>query len=139
MACGKIAWGSVEILLNLVWAALALMIVCQWLRMDSSSGTNRRRQIIAIAVLLAILFPVISVSDDLMSMQSATETDTCQRRDYLAASATHPVLPFAAIVNALAFDVSFGSPGFVAARSLSHPSLQHCSLGVAGNRAPPAA
>lgn len=128
-----------EILLNLVWAALALLIVCQWLRLDSTSGADRRRQIVAIAVLLAILFPVISVSDDLMSMQSATETDTCQRRDYLAPSATHPVLPFAAIVTALAFDVSFGSPRFVAARSLPLPSLQHPNLGVNGNRAPPAA
>ncbi len=128
-----------EILLNLIWAALALSIVCLWLRTGCASGSDRRRQIIAIAVLIAILFPVISVSDDLMAIQSATETDTCQRRDYLAPSTPHPVPPFAAVVIALAFDVSYEPPRFIAAQSLPLPSLEHPDLGVTGERAPPAA
>ena len=113
-------------------------MVCLWLRLGSAKGADRRRQIIAIAVLIAILFPVISVSDDLMAVQSATETDSLQRRDYLV-STTHPVLPFAVIVTALAFDLNFGSPRFVPARNLALPSFDHPELGVAGNRAPPVA
>jgi hypothetical protein len=129
----------VEILLNLAWAALALLIVGLWLRLGSAASTDRRRQIIAIAVLIAILFPVISVSDDLMAVQSATEQDSCQRRDYLVASSAHPVVPFAAIVSALYFEMSFGSPRFVSTRSLSLPPIEHPELRVTGDRAPPAA
>lgn len=128
-----------EILLNLAWAALALLMVCLWLRMGGQKGTDRRRQIVAIVVLVAILFPVISVSDDLMAVQSATETDSCQRRDYLAASIAHPLLPFAAIVSSFNFDLSLASPRVVAVQRLPIPSFEHPELGVAGNRAPPAA
>lgn len=126
-----------EILLNLAWAALALLLVCLWLRLGSPTGTGRGRQIIAIVVLIAILFPVISVSDDLMAVQSATEQDSCQRRDHLAPSA-HTVLPFAAIVTALYSEMSFGSVRFVSARSLPLPSIENPERGIAGDRAPPA-
>jgi hypothetical protein len=129
----------VEILLNLAWAALALLMVCVWLRMGRHNGTDRRRQVIAIAVLVAVLFPVISVSDDLMAVQSATETDSCQRRDYLGAPSTHPLLPFAALVSTLAFDLSIGAQRFLPARSLPLPSIEHPERGVAGDRAPPEA
>jgi hypothetical protein len=112
-------------------------MVCLWLRLGGAKGADRWRQIIAIAVLIAILFPVISVSDDLMAVQSATETDSLQRRDYLASTTTHPVLPFAVIVIALAFDLNFGSPRLVSARNLALPSFARPELGVAGNRAPP--
>ena len=111
-------------------------MVCLWLRLGGAKGADRWRQIIAIAVLIAILFPVISVSDDLMAVQSATETDSLQRRDYLASTATHP---FAVIVTALAFDLNFGSPRFVSTRNLTIPCFDHPELGVSGNRAPPVA
>lgn len=127
-----------EILLNLAWAALALLMVCLWLRLGNPKGADRRRQIIAILVLIAILFPVISVSDDLMAVQSTSEQDSFQRRDHLPPSSAHPILPFP-IVSALAFDLSFGSPRFPSIRSLPLPSIEHPELGVAGNRAPPAA
>jgi hypothetical protein len=129
----------VEILLNLAWAALAVFIVCLWLRIGDRKGIDRRRQIIAMVILLAILFPVISVSDDLMAVQSATEQDSCQRRGYLAPSSAHPILPFAAIVYAIHFGMSFGSPRFLAIRILPLPSVEHPELGGVENRPPPAA
>ena len=128
-----------EILLNLAWAALALLIVCLWLRVGSREGIDRRRQVVAIVVLIAILFPVISVSDDLMAVQNATEQDSCQRRDYLAASHAHPLLPFAAIVCALHLDLSFGSPRVVSTRSFPLPSIEHPERSAIENRPPPAA
>jgi hypothetical protein len=129
----------VEILLNLAWAALAVFIVCLWLRLGDRTGLDRRRQIIALVVLLAILFPVISVSDDLMAAQTATEQDSCQRRDYLAPSSAHPIVPLAAIVYALHFEMSFGTPRFIAIRTPSLPSVEHPELGGIENRPPPAA
>jgi len=127
----------VEILLNSVWALLALLIVTVWLRLEVPEGTDRRRQIIVILILIAILFPVISVSDDLMAMQSATEQDGLQRRDYLAASSAHPVLLFAAIVPALIIEMSPGSPPFISIRGLPRPSIERAVLSVSGNRPPP--
>ena len=126
-------------LLNFAWAGLALLIVAFWLRLGPPSASDRRRQLIAILVLIAILFPVISVSDDLMAVQSATEQDSLQRRDYLAPSSTHPVLLFAAIVPALVVDMSPGSLRFVSVRSLPVPSRENLILAVFGNRPPPAA
>lgn len=128
-----------EILLNLAWAALAVSIICVWARVGDRSGLNRRRQIVALAVLLAILFPVISVSDDLMAAQTATEQDSCQRRDYLAPSSAHPIVPLTAIVYALHFEISFGAPRFAAIRTPSLPSLEHPELEGIENRPPPAA
>ncbi len=47
-------------------------------------------------MLVMILFPVISVSDDLWSLQNPAETDTCQRRDLHADLLQHhfPVVSF---------------------------------------------
>jgi hypothetical protein len=129
----------VEILLNLAWAALALLIVCLWLRIDDRTGANRRRQIVAIVVLIAILFPVISVSDDLMAVQNATEQDGSQRRDHLASANAHPILPFATFVSLLNFDVGPGSVRFPSTHSLPPPSVNHPELASIENRPPPSA
>jgi hypothetical protein len=127
----------VEILLNLAWAALALLIVCLWLRIDHRTATNRRRQFVAIVVLMAILFPVISVSDDLMAVQNATEQDGSQRRDHLASPGAHTILPFAAVVSALVLDAGFGSVRFPSTRSLPLPTVEHPELTSIENRPPP--
>jgi hypothetical protein len=131
--------GQVEILLNLAWAALALLLVGLWLRIGDRTGADRRRQIVAIVVLIAILFPVISVSDDLMAVQNATEQDGSQRRDHLASPSAHAVLPFAAIVSVLNLDSGFGSVRFLATHNLPLPSIDHPELASIENRPPPSA
>jgi len=47
---------------------------------------------IALGALLLILFPVISVSDDLWSVQNPAEADTCLRRNDTPSGA-HAILP----------------------------------------------
>lgn len=81
-----------EFFLNIVWLCLACLSVCLWLRYDPRTGAQRRLAMIALGMLLLILFPVISVSDDLWSIQNPAETDTCLRRSELASS-VHHVLP----------------------------------------------
>ncbi|MGA7653902.1 MAG: hypothetical protein WBQ52_04610 [Terracidiphilus sp.] len=78
-----------EIFLNLAWAALSIYMVWTWLRVED--GTDRRRRIVALAVLVAILLPAISISDDLLAMQNATEIDTCVRRQQLVSNGAHPL------------------------------------------------
>lgn len=81
-----------EIFLNLAWLAVSLFSVALWLRFERRTGKERRLPLIALAMLLLILFPVISVSDDLWSIQNPAETDTSQRRDHIA-PCPHCLLP----------------------------------------------
>ena len=128
-----------EIVLNLAWAALAISMVGLWFRIGNSNGIDRRRQIVTIAVLIAILFPVISVSDDLLAMQSATEQNGTERRDLLGSPGDHSVLAFAAIVSVFTLDKGRGSVRFDPASSPSLPSIEHPELSCIENRPPPAA
>jgi hypothetical protein len=129
----------VEIFLNLAWAVLAVTLVALWLRTGSTTGQSRRSQIIAIAVLIAILFPVISVSDDLMAAQNPAETDNCQRRDHLVSGGAHALLATATEPPPILTGVVFGflqyvSPGQFAPRAADLPALTSIS-----NRPPPEA
>ncbi len=51
--------------LNLAWLALALWMVWLWLRLAPQKSHGRRAQFVALALALAILWPAISVTDDL--------------------------------------------------------------------------
>lgn len=129
-----------EIFLNLAWASIAALLVCLWLRFADRDGMERRRQLIAIGVLIAILLPVISVSDDLLAMQRATETDTCQRRDQYFASNAHTLLPFVAVLSPAVFDgLPFGFIRYVAPGALPTTSLSRPECTALQNRPPPAA
>ncbi len=81
-----------ETFLNLAWALLALSSVCLWARFERRTGTDRRRPIVSLLMLIAVLFPVISVSDDLWSIQNPAETDILLRRDHHGVS-PHLILP----------------------------------------------
>jgi hypothetical protein len=74
-----------ELFLNSAWALLAVAIVYLWLRLGRRAVSERQMSFVALVMLIVILFPVISVSDDLWSIQNPAETDTCQRRDHCAA------------------------------------------------------
>jgi len=83
---------SVEIILNLAWALVAVAAICIWERKETRVGRERQLPFIALVMLIVILFPAISVSDDLWSIQNPAETDTLQRRDQLVPCA-HFLLP----------------------------------------------
>jgi hypothetical protein len=66
-----------ELLLNLLWLALALPAVLIWRRQPAlpwSSGKQARfRALVLLGCLLALLFPVVSVSDDLHPLSAEIE------------------------------------------------------------------
>lgn len=129
-----------ELFLNLTWVALAMVLACLCLRSQHRAGHERRAQVVALAVLIAILLPVISVSDDLLAIQNATEVDTCLRRNSMAQLHAHPLLPVMGVVPA-AFS---GYPGRqawspVAPARPSFLSAEHPELAGIENRPPPAA
>jgi hypothetical protein len=126
-----------ELILNLAWALSAVAILCIWLRYARLAGASRRTQVVALAVLILILFPVISVTDDLQAMQNPAETDSCLRRVH-AVSSPHSILPtVAALRPPVLAEVSFGilqvaTPGSRPTPATSHPALQPIQ-----NRPPP--
>jgi hypothetical protein len=79
-----------EILLNLAWAVGSLALIWIWLRGTASNPAPRRTQILALAMVVILLLPVISLSDDLMAMQGPAETDSSLRKAQHPAD-SHPV------------------------------------------------
>jgi len=79
---------GMELFFNLVWLFAAFALVFFWGTMRPAKPTPKRNSIIALTLLIVILFPVISVSDDLWSIQNPAEADTALRRDH-ASQAAH--------------------------------------------------
>ncbi len=77
-----------ELFFNLVWLFAAFALVFLWGTMKPAMPTPKRNSVIALTLLVVILFPVISVSDDLWSIQNPAEADTALRRDH-ASQAAH--------------------------------------------------
>lgn len=81
---------NVEILLNFAWIGISLALIGWQVRI--SRVHSRRvewRVLVALGLLLMLLLPVISITDDLMAMNTAVEVEHFMRRhlDVLPASA----------------------------------------------------
>jgi hypothetical protein len=81
-----------EIILNIAWAICSLGLMLLWVRGSRSNPVSRRTQILALAMVVLLLLPVISLSDDLMAMQGPAETDTSCLRRALHSGELHPSL-----------------------------------------------
>ena len=133
-----------ETFLNLAWGLLAALMVCLWPRFAPRTGPDGRMkdwrmQFVALAVLLLILLPVISVTDDLQAIQNPAETDSSLRRDHIAVS-PHSILPaVAALPLAIFAGVLSGLPRFTGTRNLPVPAIDYPALASIQNRPPPAA
>jgi hypothetical protein len=133
-----------ELFLNLAWVLLAALMSCLWLRFAPRTGPElrmqeRRTQVVALAVLILILFPVISVTDDLQSIQNPAEADSCLRRDHVVCNA-HSIFPAAAALPLPVFtELSIGILRSIAPGSLPAPVVDHPALASIQNRPPPAA
>jgi hypothetical protein len=128
-----------EYLLNLVWALLAIAIACLWPRFGRHASRSSRQSFIAIAVLIAVLFPVISVRDDFYAMNNPAEIDTCQRRVH-SAYCPHSIIPVVAALPVLApAERSFGLQRSVLLPSLTLLSVYSPALETIRSRPPPLA
>ncbi|HZP04681.1 MAG TPA: hypothetical protein VFB43_07265 [Terracidiphilus sp.] len=126
-----------ELLLNLAWLLLAFTMAGLWLRFSPNDTGNRRAQFVALALLLFILLPAISVTDDLLAAQNPAEIDSCLRRDH-EFSGHHGPLLLVAILPVL-FHERFTSnlpqwaiPGATPLRISNPPALSAIQ-----NRPPP--
>jgi hypothetical protein len=97
-------------------------------------------QWIALAVLIAILFPVISVSDDLLAVQNASEADSSLRRNHLIPSNAHPDTPMQAVVPPRTIaGLALGFLRFVSIERLPSARLNRPEMAAIENRPPPVA
>jgi hypothetical protein len=133
-----------ELFLNLAWVLLATLMFCLWPCFAPRTGRDRRTndwrmQFVALAVMLLIVFPVISVTDDLQATQNPAETDSTARKDHIAAN-PHSIMPaVAALPLPVLAGLFTGLPRFAGTRSLPVPAIDHPALASIQNRPPPAA
>ena len=74
-----------ELFLNLASAFVAVLLACLWLRLaprGQKGCATLGTQLVALALLILIVFPVISVTDDLLAAENPADTDSVQRRDH---------------------------------------------------------
>jgi hypothetical protein len=127
-----------EIVLNLCWVLLAFVIVRLWVVYAPCAGTSRRTQVAALALLIIILFPVISVTDDLQALRNPAEVDCRARRNHAAAcihsTSTAVAGPPAAIFIASSSDFR----RFIPPAGFSVRVVANAALAPIQNRPPPA-
>lgn len=127
-----------ELFLNLVGISVAIAIVAFWLPDGFRSSSDRKTQVVALALLILILFPIISVTDDLIAAQNPAETDSSGRGDFAIDVAPAP--PMMAIFFTLPqLENRFGFLGFSSPESQRLPILSSPEMAPVENRPPPAA
>jgi len=128
-----------ELFLNSAWALLAVAIVYLWLRLGRRAVSERQMSFVALVMLIVILFPVISVSDDLWSIQNPAETDTCQRRNHMASCQHFDFSPVVVLPEPAIAEHAFGFQRLTAAIDLPLRGTENPALGPIQIRPPPSA
>lgn len=130
---------NVELFLNFVWISTCLALIGWWL---SSPDRRRRvdgRAVVAVVLLVVLIFPVISMTDDLLAMSAPSEVEHVLRR--YDAPLNH--LAYPGIISALAL-IFVPSVSFALKPEPVHPSpvmaeVQTVCVRVTGVRPPPPA
>jgi hypothetical protein len=133
----------VELLFNLLWVALSIALVGCWLvtrsiRLEYPRRSSAQVQVMALAMLMLILLPAISLTDDLQACTTPAEAEHLMRN--LQNQMDAPVHPVATIVADLTFQMAptLQTAGYPAPPvEVTAPSENY--LSVAGNRPPPCA
>lgn len=136
-----------ELALNLVWAVIAVVSYSLLFCYDASRGTkfNRRpsrsQSVVALTCVLAIVFPIISLSDDLQEMQATLEETSTSvlaiKKSVVTLSLDHQRtlhrIPFLLTSNATSAHRAVLGLSFGDQKPLSLP----CHLIVETGRSPP--
>ena len=128
-----------EVVLNLAGAFVAFTAVCLWLRWAPHVGHGRRTQLVALSLLILILFPVISVTDDLLAAQNPAETDSALRRDHVISSLHSVSSDAAGLPDLPVAEVPFGFLLRAAPGTLRVPTVNFPAFAPVENRPPPTA
>ena len=137
-----------ELALNLAWFIVALSSYILLIRYLASPGTEPARGpsrwpcVLALSFALAILFPVISLTDDLHEMQATVEEPSSSRIVLKVRGVSHPLTLMRALYQLSSYIVSSSWTGVgwvafgnIAAQRTARP-LPGLSLTMSG-RSPP--
>jgi hypothetical protein len=130
---------GMELTLNLGWVVLAVCMLFVWLRMAPRKSRERRAQFVALAVVILILLPAISMTDDLVAAQNPAEIDCWARRDDHGSN-PHLAVPVTASLPAPVFTavpLAFARAGVPSRHFVT--SVRRPALASIQNRPPPAA
>jgi hypothetical protein len=125
--------------LNLEWVVLATLMCWLWARHARREGSRRQVQFIALALVLANMFVVISMYDDMAMAQNPAETSCFQRRDDLGAQGHAPLHPAVASAPSLGAELPFNTLRFAVPGSFLVPSVKVSVFSSIQNRPPPGA
>lgn len=126
-----------EPIFNLVWALVAVAAIGFWFAHGRSKAGCNRASAIGLALLIVILFPVISVSDDLWSLQNPTETDSFHRRDYGGVIPHFQPIAAASLPNTLGTELLLLSWRISSPHLTASPTVENPALRPVENRPPP--
>jgi hypothetical protein len=137
-----------ELILNLAWALVSMALVALWLRGSRLGKTGPRRagfhraprhiQILALLVVVLLLLPVISLSDDLMAAQGFAETDSCLRRAQDCGCA-HPAPASFALPEEIVADILLSGFSQEILEEDSFPAVHRIAPAALDSRPPPRA
>jgi hypothetical protein len=71
----------VELFLNLIWLSVSLLLVTWWIgSVERGHAKVGWSAVITLTLLLVLLFPVISMTDDLVAINTSAEVEHMMRR-----------------------------------------------------------
>ena len=129
---------DMEPIFNLVWALVAIAGVGFWFMQGRSKPRGDHSSAIGLALLVVILFPVISVSDDLWSLQNPTETDSFHRRAYSGGTSHFQPIALSSLPKTFGPELLFSSWRIGMAHLAASPTVDNPALRPVENRPPPA-
>ena len=92
----NVVWGSISLLLGYIWLAGLFKAEAD------SPLPHRRTQFVALGMLILILLPVVSLTDDLSAVTTPVETEHFSRRAHIL-PATDQAADIAALLHARLF------------------------------------
>jgi len=119
--------------------AVATAMCWLWVHHARREGPGRHVQFVALVLVLANMFVVITMYDDMAMAQNPAETRCFQREDDLGAHAHAPFHPVVASTPTLAAELRFSVFRFTVPGSLLVPTVKVPVLSSIQNRPPPAA
>jgi hypothetical protein len=128
-----------ELALNLGWTAMATAMCWLWVHHARREGRGRSAQFVSLALVLVMMFVVITMYDDMAMAQNPAEARCFQREDDLGAHAHAPFHPVVASTLLLVAELPFNTFRFVVPGSLLVKTVKVPVLSSIQNRPPPAA
>jgi hypothetical protein len=128
-----------EMALNLGWTAMATAACWLWVYHARRAGRGWAAQFVSLALVLVIMFAVITMYDDMAMVQNPAETRCFQREDDFGAHEHAQLHPVVASTPALAVELPFNTIRRAVPCSLSVPTVKVPALSSIQKRPPPAA